>query len=144
MNIPPGFIVGNDNILFSTSSTKGNSTDHVLKLKKNVYCLCQASKNWFNQLCSSLITYGSLQSLVEPCLFTKSDCIIIIHVNDCLLFVKIEAILDSIITSLQSEFNITPQDDVGAFLSLHIQCTPDVYLELTQPSLISKIISLCG
>jgi hypothetical protein len=142
MNIPPGFIVQNNNLVFTRSSTKGNSMEHVLKIKKNMYGLKQAGNNWFDTLHASLIAPGFSQSSIDPCLFIRSNCIIIVYVDDCLLFAKTDKILDSVVASLESEFNLTSQGDVGAFLGVDIQRNADGYLELKQPGLITKIISL--
>jgi hypothetical protein len=66
------------------------------------------------------------------------------YVDDCLLFAKTDSILDSIISSLQSEFNLTSQGVVATLLGEDIHRTPDGHLELVQPGLISKIISQSG
>jgi hypothetical protein len=60
------------------------------------------------------------------------------------LFAKSDEVLDSVIASLQSEFNLTSEGDVGAFLGVDIQRNDEGFLGLIQPGLISKIISLCG
>jgi hypothetical protein len=39
MNIPPGFIVDHNTLIFTSSSTRGNSIDYILKLNKNIYGL---------------------------------------------------------------------------------------------------------
>jgi len=144
MNIPPSFIVANNTLVFTTSSTKGNSHDYVLRLKKNVYGLRQAGNNWFHKLCSSLLALGFHQSKNDPCLFIRNNCLIIVYVDDCLLFAKTDDILDSVISSLKANFNLTSQGDVGAFLGIDIKHTTDGNLELVQPGLISKIITLTG
>jgi hypothetical protein len=140
MNISPSFITQNNNLVFTTSSTKGNCTVYVLLLKKNDYGLRQAGNNWFNHLSSSLLARGFTQSSIDPCLFTKKDFKFLVSVHDCLLFAK----TDTIIASLKSEFNLASQGSVGAFLGVDIQWNIDGHLELVQPGLIQSIISLCG
>jgi hypothetical protein len=81
MNIPPGFIVQDNKLIFTQTSTKGNSTDYILKIKKNMYGLKQAGKNWFDHLRTSLINRGFKQSAIDPCLFIRSNCIIIVYVE---------------------------------------------------------------
>ena len=127
MNIPPGFIIQDGVPTFTTSSTRGNSTDYLLKFKKNMYGLKQAGK-----------------SAIDPCLFIRPNCMIIVYVDDCLLFAKTDSILDSVVASLQSEFHLTSQGNVGAFLGVDIHRNANGFLELTQPGLITKIISSCG
>jgi hypothetical protein len=144
LNIPPSFTIHDGKVIFSSSSTKGNSKDWVLKIKKNMYGLKQAGSNWFDTLKNSLITRGFHQSSIDPCLFIRDNCIIIVYVDDCLLFAKTDEILDHLVTSLSSEFNLTSQGDVGAFLGIDVCHTQDGFLELTQPGLIKKIISTCG
>jgi hypothetical protein len=109
-----------------------------------MYGLKQAGNNWLDTLKESLITRGFKQSSIDPCLFIRSNCIIVVYVDDCLLFTKSDAVLDSIIASLQSEFNLTTEGDVGAFLGVDIHHNADGFLELLQPGLINKIISFCS
>jgi hypothetical protein len=109
-----------------------------------MYGLKQATNNWFDTLHQSLLTRGFSQSSIDPCLFIRANCIIVVYVDDCLLFANMDEILDSVVSSLQSEFNFTSEGDVGAFLGVDIQRNNGGYLELVQPGLIAKIISLCG
>jgi hypothetical protein len=67
-----------------------------------------------------------------------------VYIDDFLLFAKLDEVLDSVISSLHSEFNLTLKGDVGAFLDVDIQRNADGFLELVQTGLITKIISLCG
>jgi hypothetical protein len=144
MNIPPGFIVENNNLVFTHSSTKENSKDYVLRIKKNMYGLWQAGNNWFDTLRISLLNLGFHQNCHDPCLFIRGNCILLVYVDDCLLFAKSNDILDSILASLEKDFVLTSEGSVGAYLGIDIRHTTDGFLELVQPGLINKIISACG
>ncbi len=144
LDIPPGFSVIDDNLIFTSSSTPSANKNWALKLQKNMYGLKQAGNNWFHHLRQSLLDRQFIQSAIDPCLFIRNNCIIIIYVDDCLLFAPSDDILDSLITSLQQDFQLTTEGDVGAFLGIDIVRNSDGYLELTQTGLIQKIISYCG
>jgi hypothetical protein len=109
-----------------------------------MYGLRQAGHNWYKRLYDALITAGFSQSRVDKCLFIKHDCIIVVYVDDCLIFSKDEAVLDSIIKHLSTTFRITSDTDVDAYLGLDIKKNSDGFLEITQPGLIDKVISICG
>ena len=53
------------------------------------------------------------QSTIDPCLFLWSDCLLVVYVDDCLIFSKEGSILDNLIASLQQEFILTVEGDVG-------------------------------
>jgi hypothetical protein len=56
-----------------------------LKLKRNLYGLVQASRNWFLKLSAIYEILGFKQSKSDPCLFLRKDTIIVLHTDDCLL-----------------------------------------------------------
>jgi hypothetical protein len=144
MHIPAQFIVVNGTLEFSPDPTPGNSGVYVLLISKNLYGLKQAGNNWFDKLRDSLLSRGFHQSSIDPCLFIQKELILIVYVDDCLLFARDDKLLDSFIPSLQTEFNLTCAGDVGAFLGIQFTRTSNGHLELTQPGLISKIVKECG
>jgi hypothetical protein len=144
MHIPAQFTVVNDTLQFSSDPTPGNSDVYVLFISKNLYGLRQAGNNWFDKLRDSLLFRGFRQSSVDPCLFIRKDIILIVYVDDCLLFARDDTTLDSFVLSLQEEFNLTCDGDVGAFLGIQFTRTSTGSLELTQPGLIAKIVKECG
>jgi hypothetical protein len=109
-----------------------------------MYRLKQASHNWYKRLYDELISTGFTQSKVDKCLLIRHDCIIVIYVDNCLIFSKDEAVLDSIVQHLGATFRITSEADVGAYLGLDIRRTSAGFLENTQPGLIDKVIVICG
>jgi hypothetical protein len=141
--IPAQFIVHNDTLQFSSAPTPGYSGVYMLLISKNLYGLHQAGNNWFDKLCDSLLSRGFHQSSIDPCLFIWKDLILIRYVDDCLLFAKEDATLDSFVSSLQSKFSLTCAGDVGAFLGIQFTRNSSGHLELTQPGLIAKIIKEC-
>ena len=144
MNIPAGFIVENGKLVFSNAPTAGNSITHVIRLLKNLYGLRQAGANWYDTLKTTLLSHGFQQSTVDPCLFLRKDLILVLYVDDCLLFARTDAVLDDFLSKLKSTFSLTSEMDVGAFLGIDIIRNPDGFMELTQPGLIRKIIQACG
>jgi hypothetical protein len=144
MNIPAGFSVHDNTLKFTGTSIKNDNSNYVLRIKKNMYGLRQAGNNWFDALRSSLISFGFRQSCHDPCLFIKNNCLLLVYVDDCLIFAKSDEILDEVLHALEKEFVLTSQGSVGAYLGIDIQRTTDGYLELTQTGLINKIITVCG
>jgi len=144
MHIPAQFIVENGTLTFTSEPISGNSDVYVLLISKNLYGLKQAGNNWFDKLRDSLISRGFRQSSIDPCLFIRKDLILIVYVDDCLLFAKSDVLLDSFVNSLRSEFNLTCDGDVGAFLGIQFTRTSTGSLELNQPGLIEKIVKECG
>ena len=59
--------------------------------------------------------------MIDPCLFLRKDVIAVMYMDDCLLFACNLETLDKLITSLQQEFTLTDEGDVGIFLGLDIQ-----------------------
>jgi len=145
MAIPAGFSVTADGAsLEFTRSPSPNNALYTLRIKKNMYGLKQAGNNWFDSLKASLLKLGFRQSDYDPCLFIRSNCLILVYVDDCLIFGKSDATLDSIIESLGKDFVLTSQGTVGAYLGIDVHKTSQGYIELTQTGLINKIITACG
>jgi hypothetical protein len=132
MSIPASFTIQNGTLEFSGTSARNN------------YGLKQAGNNWFDALKTSLLSMQFRQSDHDPCLFIRNNCLILVYVDDCLIFSKDYAILDSVIDSLHSVFILTSQGSVGAYLGIDIKKTASGFIELTQPGLIQKIITACG
>jgi len=117
---------------------------HVLKLLKNMYGLQQAGHNWYNSLTDHLLTAGFQQSNVDKCLVIQDDCIIVIYVDDCLLFRKSDDVLDKMILSLRQIFKITTTANLETYLGLEISQNGNGTITLRQPGLIDKVIKICG
>jgi hypothetical protein len=144
MEVPAGFCIVDGKLSFSGEANRNIDKDYVLRLTKNMYGLKQAGRNWYQGLHDELLTIGFKQSKVDKCLFICSGCIIVAYVDDCLLFSKDNSILDNVLNHLRTTFKITSEADVGAYLGLDIKRNSDGFLEITQPGLINKVITVCG
>ena len=76
MELPTGIVVhGKDN----------ESRAYVLKLKKSLYGLKQASLNWFEKLKQGLMDRGFTPSEIDPCLYLKENMVLLTYVDDCII-----------------------------------------------------------
>ena len=81
LKIPTGFHVQNQD-------GEDISDQYCLKSLKNCYGTKDAAANSFSVLQSGLEQCGFMPNKIDPCLFTRKDCIIITYVDDCLIFYK--------------------------------------------------------
>ena len=84
---------------------------------------------------NGLETRGFVPSKIDPCLFTRNNCIIIMHIDDCLIFYKNKKVLEDLIESLKGDFNLTNKGDLEAFLSTKTTKYQHDTIEFTQPYL---------
>jgi hypothetical protein len=145
MEIPAGYTVQDNKLVFAGANHKASDKSYILKLLKNMYGLKQAGHNcWYNTLTDKLLKAGFHQSSVDKCLFIHHNCIIIIYVDDCLLFSPHDTILDDMISFLNTHFKITSSNSIETYLGLEVSQNSDGMITLHQPGLIDKVIKLCG
>ena len=73
---------------------------HRLKLLQNLHGLKDAGATWFNHLRKGLVEDLKFkQSLVDPCLFYRGQVILVICVDDCLVFTPKKSEADNLIHS---------------------------------------------
>nr|XP_016461226.1 PREDICTED: uncharacterized mitochondrial protein AtMg00810-like [Nicotiana tabacum] len=104
----------------------------VCKLKKFLYGLKQASRQWFSKLSEALHSRGYIFSLNDCSLFTKSYShslvILTVYVDDILLVGDNISELNSLKMFLDSQFKIKDLGLVHYFLGLEISQHPHGYL----------------
>ena len=94
--------------------------DYVLYLLKNLYGLKQASKTYFEFLCGHLQAdpIGMEPSRVDPCIWYKEGIVLVIYVDDCLIFSKEKPMADNLIKQLEIDFTLTDEGDVSTYLGV--------------------------
>ena len=138
--------------LGSSPSNGADNRDYVLKLVKNLYGLKDAGRTWFEHLKEGLENLGFKSSEVDPCIFYKQGCVILVYVDDCLVFAECKAIADALISDLLETYSLTDEGELGvegetvsSYLGVKV-----VYdeqngaISLTQPFLIERILELLG
>jgi hypothetical protein len=120
---------------------------YVLRLKKSLYGLKQASSNWYSCLKTALEDRGFKESLADPCVFIKSNMVILVYVDDCILIGKDSDIIAGFIKSLAEgpeNFEFTEEGAIDRYLGVDVQRLPNNEFVLRQPFLIQRILQTMG
>ncbi|KAL0412816.1 UNVERIFIED_CONTAM: Retrovirus-related Pol polyprotein from transposon RE1 [Sesamum radiatum] len=120
---------------------------HVCKLKRSLYGLKQASRQWNLELTSHLISYGFVQSSYDHCLFTKQTVegviALIVYVNYVLITCSCEDRIHDVKRFLDGAFTIKDLGLAKYFLGLEI-ARSTTGTSITQHKFIRDIISDVG
>jgi Reverse transcriptase (RNA-dependent DNA polymerase) len=73
----------------------------VMKLKRLLYGLCQAPRNFFLHLKGKLEEVGFTQSKHDQCLFISDTVICLVYVDDTLFFAPEQRYIDKVLTKLK-------------------------------------------
>ena len=119
----------------------------VLKLQKNLCVLKQAGHNWFEKLSSALGNLSINRSKMDPCVFIGDEIIVIIYVEDCLIFSQDKDKINQLLEKLRNKekLDLTDEDDVDKFLGVEIERKKeDKSINFKQRFLIQRAIELAG
>jgi hypothetical protein len=140
MRIPQGWYVV-DGCLRQHEHPKFRDVAHYIKLEKSLYGIKQAARAWFHFLEPGLLRLGFKASEVDPCLFYRDDCLVALYVDDCLVFSPQQQIIDQVLSSLQTEYQVGSQGSVQDFLGINIHTDAAGATHFTQPNLIDSILT---
>ncbi|CAN1189995.1 Retrovirus-related Pol polyprotein from transposon TNT 1-94 [Linum perenne] len=110
MELPPGM--------------KEKMVGKACKLKKSLYGLKQASRQWFSKLTEALVRYGFTQSVSDYSLFTKKTekgiVTMLVYVDDLIIAGDDELIIQEVKQFLAKEFKVRDLGKLKYFLGLEI------------------------
>ena len=112
-------------------------------MNKNLYGLKQAAHNWFECLKQGLLDHGFEQYQIDPCKFYHGSTIILVYVDDCIIFDKSKTPIDKFIESLKishENYTLTDEMDTKDYLGVELICHSKDFYELHQPFLINRIL----
>ena len=133
MHFPKGYI-------FKNGVTKEK---HILKLTKNIYGQKQAGRIWNKFLDNGFGEIGFKPSKIDPCLYYQDKVVILIYINDCIMFSPEKSALNQVIKDMHDlprKFRIKDLGDIKEFLGIQVYCKDDGSITLTQPQLIDSIL----
>jgi hypothetical protein len=112
-----------------------------LKLKRNLYGLVQASRNWFLELSAIYERLIFKQSKSDPCLFLRKDMIIVLYTDNCLLYARDTKDIDSFVKTLRDDYKLTlnDPDPIDDFLGIHFSTQDNGELDMSQKGLIDAV-----
>ncbi|XP_019059491.1 PREDICTED: uncharacterized protein LOC109117164 [Tarenaya hassleriana] len=115
MSLPPGF-----------TPTSGDSLlpNVVCKLRKSVYGLRQASRQWYFTFANVLLAHGFVQSPSDHTMFVKksdnSFVAMLVYVDDIVIASNDPLAVDNLKTLLQKNFHIKDLGELKYFLGLEV------------------------
>ena len=116
---------------------------HGLKLIRNIYGQKQARRVWNKNLDEVTKVVGSTPSDYDPCLCYKRNVVMLIYIDDCLVFSPEPKLIDKTVSDLRNSrknFEIDDQGNVSDFLGIEVTHIKDGSIKLTQPHLMDTIL----
>jgi hypothetical protein len=112
-----------------------------LKLKRNLYGLVQASRNWFLKLSAIYERLGFKQSKYDPCLLLRKDMITVLYTNECLIYARDTTDIDAFVQTLRDDYKLTLNgpDPIDNFSGIHFSHQDNGGLHMIQTGLIDAV-----
>ena len=96
----------------------------LVKLRKSLYGLKQAGREWGQLLTSFLTTYGFTQSSIDVCMYTHSYGAsfiwVLIWVDDCVIVDNDSNLRASFVAALDKRFPLTDKGDLEWILGVKV------------------------
>ena len=116
---------------------------HVLKLICNVYGQKQAGRVWNKYMDKGMHKISFTPSKFDPCLYYHGSVILLVYIDDCIIFSLDNKAIDQVVTDLHAcsqNVLVNNQGDIGDFLHIQVQKQDDGSIKLSQAQLIDSII----
>ena len=108
---------------------KGVSGTHldgkVCKLQKSLYGLRQAGRRWYETLTEYLIHIGFQQARSDPCMFTRTNCLLTIYVDDIMIAAKNESCMNRLKSELSARFKMKDLGTCHFILGIHVEISEE-------------------
>jgi len=123
-----------------------SSGEHlVCKLKKFIYGLKQASRQWYLKFHKIIFSFGFDENPMDQCIYHKISgskiCFTILHVDDILLAANDRGLLHEVKQFLSKNFDIKDMGDASYVIGIKIhRDRPQDILGLSQETYINKIL----
>ncbi|GJP86143.1 hypothetical protein CLOP_g16206 [Closterium sp. NIES-67] len=102
-----------------------DGSGRVCRLKKAIYGLKQAPRAWYHKFEEALVAGGFKKSECDPSLFLLQEkdeiLMLLVYVDDILLFSASTALLDSAEQMLEMQFKCSKMGEVKYYLGMHME-----------------------
>jgi len=117
----------------------------VCNLKKSIYGLKQASKQWYLKFNDTITSYGFVENTVDRCIYMKVSgsmfIILVLYVDDILLATNNVAMLHDVKKFLSNNFEMKDMGEASYVIGIKIfRDISQGLLELSQKSYINKVL----
>jgi len=134
MKMPKGYV----KYLNKKGVTKYNETDYCLTLRKSIYGLVQAARQWWKRFKTVLENIGFKACQSDCCLFVRVEqdkrlTIILLYVDDGVIF-GTRKIMDVVLDQISKEFEIKRMGPMKKYLGFELdllKTTKEIFI--TQP-----------
>lgn len=128
-----------------TCALLGRDPNQLYRVKRYVYGLPDAGRQFYFHYSNNLIKLGYNMSKCDPCLFYKitngEKTYICIHVDDAYIFSNDQRNIDNLKQQLDEVYTTTmEQSQTDSFLGISFRTLPDGSVQLLQQKLIDKIL----
>jgi transposase InsO family protein len=122
-----------------------DDTGRVCRLKKSIYGLKQAGREWNTKLDAALIRYGLNKSKMDPCIYylKNGSLIVAVYVDDFLIFYQEKKVLDEMKKFLCENFLMKDLGPAKACLGLRIT-QKESSIQLDQNQYVLEILEKFG
>ena len=126
-----------------------NGEELVCKLKKSIYGLKQASRNWNQTIDKWMKEYGFKASEADPCLYVKREdqemIVVIIWVDDLIIAGSCKQIIRDFKASISERFSMKDLGPLKWILGVEVKRDrPRRRIELTQTAYINQMLERFG
>ncbi|RVW43382.1 Retrovirus-related Pol polyprotein from transposon TNT 1-94 [Vitis vinifera] len=153
MDVKTAFLNGNiDETIYMVQPENFESTDSkqlVCRLKRSIYGLKQASRQWYRKFDQVITSFGFKENIVDQCIYLKFSgskfIILVLYVDDILLASSDVGLLHETKRFLSSKFDMKDLGDASFVLGIQIyRDRPRGILGLSQKAYIDKVLSRFG
>jgi hypothetical protein len=121
----------------------------VCKLKKSIYGLKQASRQWYIKFNDTITSYGFVENTVDRCIYMKVSgskfIILILYVDDILLAANDKSLLHDVKRFLSESFEMKDLGDASYVIGIEIfRDRKEGILGLSQKGYINKVLERFG
>lgn len=147
MDVITAFLQGdlNEEIFMEQPEKFNDGTNRVCRLRRSIYGLKQAGRQWNLKLDEALRKFGLRKSQLDPCVYYTDDLqiLIAIYVDDFLLFFKDMNKLQEVKQYLCSTFRMKDMGAVSSCIGMRIRQFNDA-IEIDQSIYVKQILDRFG